>query len=483
MNVAPEDNALVEMIKKDEEVEAPPAAPFELESKLATHPILAQANFDEIMDNKEDYTTSQPVLAPEPSPPIQPQVDGDTDETMQKEEHFTGENDPTIERKEEAVDVIVTETYGNDEDMKLEGNNESTEVIGNEKSLLPNASTVPKKKRVRRVGKTPTRKMAKLNEGSTPMSVDTHVLVEGTTIADANGISAAAAAAAASTEGIKSTEPAENDIIIGATLDTLGDIPNQSQRVLSKHDEKWNAMFVKLLEFKEKNKNTLVPQCYTDDQRLGRWVHYQRVEYWIFQQTETAKITEERIGRLDAIDFEWDPQKAQWDKIFEKLKEYKKENNHCRVPKGYEKDWELANWVRNQRLEQANLSKLGKKSRMTPERFKLLDDLGFKWSIATPARANRNSEKKKSKVEEQNKASKMKLEEVPVDNSESMMAVEGQVPTCSNDTFADTFLPTLPTVANEAIATETIAQSAISENPEENVCIDVSAVSAEHVAV
>ena len=58
--------------------------------------------------------------------------------------------------------------------------------------------------------------------------------------------------------------------------------------------------------------------------------------------------------------------------------------------KGYEKDWELANWVRNQRLEQANLSKEGKKSRMTPERFKLLDDLGFKWSSPTPARARRN---------------------------------------------------------------------------------------------
>ena len=54
---------------------------------------------------------------------------------------------------------------------------------------------------------------------------------------------------------------------------------------------------------------------------LGRWVHYQRVEYWIFQQKGTAKITEERIARLNSIEFEWDPQKAQWEKMFEKLKE------------------------------------------------------------------------------------------------------------------------------------------------------------------
>lgn len=39
----------------------------------------------------------------------------------------------------------------------------------------------------------------------------------------------------------------------------------------------------------------------------------------------------------------------------------------------------MANWVRNQRLEHANKLK-GKKSRMTDDRFKLLDDLGFRWS-------------------------------------------------------------------------------------------------------
>ena len=48
-------------------------------------------------------------------------------------------------------------------------------------------------------------------------------------------------------------------------------------------------------------------------------MHYQRVEYWLLQQAEPAKITEERILRLEAIDFEWDPQKAKWEQMFEKL--------------------------------------------------------------------------------------------------------------------------------------------------------------------
>ena len=56
-------------------------------------------------------------------------------------------------------------------------------------------------------------------------------------------------------------------------------------KVISKHEEKWNWMFDRLLEFREKFHHTNVPQMYADAPRLGRWVHYQRVEYWVFQET------------------------------------------------------------------------------------------------------------------------------------------------------------------------------------------------------
>jgi len=250
------------------------------------------------------------------------------------------------------------------------------------------------KKRVRRVGRTPTRKIAKLEEKIPPVTP----VVEG---GETNNLEVAAAAVDAATVAIGAVP--ETPTAMESTAPAIM-VPQQpaNQGVLSKHDEKWHAMFQKLIEYKERNKHTLVPQCYTEDPRLGRWVHYQRVEYWIFQQKGTAKITEERVARLDHIGFEWDPQKAQWEKMFAKLKEFKKEFSHCRVPKGYDKDWELANWVRNQRLEQANLSKEGKKSRMTPERFTLLDDLGFKWSSPTPKRARRNRQvPKKEEGEEQ----------------------------------------------------------------------------------
>jgi hypothetical protein len=71
--------------------------------------------------------------------------------------------------------------------------------------------------------------------------------------------------------------------------------------------------------------------------------------------------------------------------MFQKLQEFAKDNDHCKVPKGYIKDPELANWVRNQRLEFANLQR-NKKTRMTADRVDRLNEMGFKWSTAVPDR-------------------------------------------------------------------------------------------------
>lgn len=105
-----------------------------------------------------------------------------------------------------------------------------------------------------------------------------------------------------------------------------------------------------------------------------------------------GKITPERIARLESIGFEWDPQRAQWNIMYAKLQAFQREAGHCKVPKGYTRDPELANWVRNQRLEHANMTK-NKKSRMTQDRFQMLDDLGFKWSTTMPQKTTPKTKK------------------------------------------------------------------------------------------
>ena len=59
-----------------------------------------------------------------------------------------------------------------------------------------------------------------------------------------------------------------------------------------------------------------------------------------------GKINPDRIRKLEAINFEWNPQESQWKIMFERLQAFQEEMGHCKVPKGYQKDVELANWVR-----------------------------------------------------------------------------------------------------------------------------------------
>uniref|UniRef100_A0A7S3KX38 Helicase-associated domain-containing protein n=1 Tax=Amphora coffeiformis TaxID=265554 RepID=A0A7S3KX38_9STRA len=158
----------------------------------------------------------------------------------------------------------------------------------------------------------------------------------------------------------------------------------------SKHDEKWFAMFEQLKEYQRAHGDTLVPQTFAPNRRLGRWVHYQRVEYWVFQQKGKAKINAERIRLLESIGFEWDPQKVQWQAMYEKLCQFVRQHGHAKVPKGYSDDAELANWVRNQRLEHRNWEQ-EKRSGMTPERFGLLDKLGFVWSTTSAKKKTQKS--------------------------------------------------------------------------------------------
>jgi hypothetical protein len=152
----------------------------------------------------------------------------------------------------------------------------------------------------------------------------------------------------------------------------------------TKHDEKWNEMFYRLQEFRQLHNHAAVPQKYPQDIKLGRWVHYQRVEFWLYTNRGQGKITPERIDCLEKVGFEWDPQRANWNNMYNRLVKYKERCHHVQVPKGYKEDVELANWVRNQRLEYSNKLR-GRKHRMTDERQAKLEQLGFTWSGAVVA--------------------------------------------------------------------------------------------------
>jgi len=51
---------------------------------------------------------------------------------------------------------------------------------------------------------------------------------------------------------------------------------SKARPCVEKWNKIWEEMYNRLLKYKQKNGNTLVPQRYKEDPKLGRWVNKQR---------------------------------------------------------------------------------------------------------------------------------------------------------------------------------------------------------------
>jgi len=125
------------------------------------------------------------------------------------------------------------------------------------------------------------------------------------------------------------------------------------------YDRQWDQMFDRLLKFKQENGSCSVPKRYPPDQKLGTWVHTQRIQYRKLvtgrsSDTEDAyvaedptrseeeqpyRLTAERRRRLEEIGFCWSAREGdkageqgkivrnsyddQWDYMFNRLKDFK----------------------------------------------------------------------------------------------------------------------------------------------------------------
>ena len=144
-------------------------------------------------------------------------------------------------------------------------------------------------------------------------------------------------------------------------LDTLG-------FVWDPITEQWEQGFQELVTYREKFGHCLVIRSHTTASgfKLAVWVTTQR--------TMKDKLAPERIARLDALGFVWDPHTEQWEKGFQELVIYKEECGHCLVAAKHvtTSGHKLGGWVSKQRE---------KKDKLSPERILRLDALGFVWKI------------------------------------------------------------------------------------------------------
>ena len=132
------------------------------------------------------------------------------------------------------------------------------------------------------------------------------------------------------------------------------------------NDLHWEDFLKYLVIYKEEFGDCLVPSPFTfNDYDLGSWVNKQRLR--------KDKLKPQRLESLNELGFVWDISNAQWEDGFKYLATYKEEFGDCLVPISFQSNvYRLGGWVSKQR---------GQKERLTPERIKRLNDLGFVWQV------------------------------------------------------------------------------------------------------
>ena len=67
----------------------------------------------------------------------------------------------------------------------------------------------------------------------------------------------------------------------------------------------WESMFSVLIEYKEEHGDCLVSTLDEKNMKLGFWVTEQRTQYRLLREGKQSSMTEERIAKLEEIEFRW----------------------------------------------------------------------------------------------------------------------------------------------------------------------------------
>ncbi|KAL3801187.1 hypothetical protein ACHAWO_002758 [Cyclotella atomus] len=132
-------------------------------------------------------------------------------------------------------------------------------------------------------------------------------------------------------------------------------------------EEQWQKMYQELKEFKDANGHCNVPDSYSLNVPLDRWVQHQRHMY------KSGKLSDERKCLLLELGFLFEPQNDKWSMMYQKLLEYKEEHGDCDVSKNYKPDG-LGSWVKANR-------RAFKKKKLVQDRIDRLNAAGFSFTM------------------------------------------------------------------------------------------------------
>jgi hypothetical protein len=135
-------------------------------------------------------------------------------------------------------------------------------------------------------------------------------------------------------------------------------------------DFDWEKMFLELVEYNKIYGNCLVPKKKTIYKKLGIWVGTQRQSY------SKNKLSPDQVDKLNSLEFDWNPFKTNWEKMYEELKAFQQVHGHYRVPQSYSQCKSLGLWVSRQR-------KLYSQAKLSANYVTLLNSLQFEWNPET----------------------------------------------------------------------------------------------------
>ncbi len=132
------------------------------------------------------------------------------------------------------------------------------------------------------------------------------------------------------------------------------------------HTEIFMEMYKELGKFKAAQGNCNVPIRWKENRDLALWVSDTRKNKDLLDPAQYAA--------LDELGFDWSPFDTLWETRFAELEKFKVRFNHCNVPKRWEENRPLGEWIILQRI---------KKEELSQERIARLNDLGFEWDPLT----------------------------------------------------------------------------------------------------
>ena len=145
------------------------------------------------------------------------------------------------------------------------------------------------------------------------------------------------------------------------------------------HEMVWEKRYHQLEQIYTEDGNCHVPQGYSNNPQLGNWCMNQRTAYRFYQKGEQTALTQERIDKLKALNFQWHYKEYRWMDKFERLKAYQAEHSDFSIPYADTKNADLRIWLTIQRLFYHRRSR-NESHRMTDQRIELLESIpDFSW--------------------------------------------------------------------------------------------------------